>query len=471
VGSYGIPKAMGNPHSSTSVSEMFTWNAIFDSLVFVQADGEVLPALALSWEPVDELTWHFTLRPGVTFSNGEPFDADAVVAVVEYIISDDAARLSVAAYLDSLAGASALDPLTVEIRTNYPNIVLPASLAMLRMHAPGQWARLGPEGFARDPVGTGPFVVDKWTSARIDLHAFTDSWRAPKVDRLEIYEILDSSARLQAVQTASVDIALNLSPDDIVALERVGGVGHVSRGAGVVGMSYITVKDTPFRDPRVRLALNHAVNRDPYIEVLLAGETVPASQPLPAGVPGYNEDIPLYDYNPEKAKKLLAEAGYPEGFKFVAEIVLGGSIAVGPIYQYLAQEFKKIGVDMEVRSVPVSQIIQMSVTGTWGGEAFGMEFNVKPSVDAMRAIRMHSCMRRLPWICDESVMPLILALRQEFDIEKRTAMIEELMLEYHERPLMLYLHETVGFDGLSSRVRNYDPVNRLVNYGDIDLVE
>ncbi len=188
-------------------------------------------------------------------------------------------------------------------------------------------------------------------------------------------------------------------------------------------------------------------------------------------MPGYNPDIPLYGYDPEKAKRLLAEAGYPDGFEFMAELVLGGSVAAGPIYQYLAQEFRKIGVDMEVRPLPVAQLIQKSVTGSWDGVAFGMEFNVKPSIDAMRPIRMHSCLRLVPWHCDEEVMPRILAVREEFDIEKRTRMLEELMVEFHERPLMLYLHETVGFDGLSARVRNYNPINRLINYSEIELAD
>ncbi len=100
-----------------------------------------------------------------------------------------------------------------------------------------------------------------------------------------------------------------------------------------------------------------------------------------------------------------------------------------------------------------------------------MEFDVKPTVDAIRPAQMHSCLRLVPWHCDESIMPLILAIQQEFDVDKRIELIESLMRDYHERPLMLYLHESVNFDGLSSRVRNYKPVNRLVNYSDIDLVE
>jgi peptide/nickel transport system substrate-binding protein len=348
VGTYGLPKAMGNPHSSSSISEMFVWGAIFDSLVAIDAKGDPQPALAVSWEVIDELTWHFHLRPDVRFSNGEPFDASAVVAIVDYMISEEGKSLSVARDLESLAGASVVDSHTVEIRSRYPNIIMPATLGSMRIVAPGQWSRLGPEGFGRAPVGTGPFMVEKWITARIDLAAFKDSWRAPNVDRLEIYEILDSSARLQAVQTASVDIALNLSPDDIVALERAGGRGHVSDGVGVVGMSFVTVLESPLQNVLVRRALNYAVDKEAYIAVLLDGQTVPGSQPAPRGNRGHNPDLKPYPHDPERARQLLREAGYPDGFDFIAEVVIGGTVAAGPIYQYVAQQLRQVGVNMEV---------------------------------------------------------------------------------------------------------------------------
>ena len=175
---------------------MHTWGALFDSLTAVDGSATPQPALATSWRAVDPLTWHFELRRGVSFSNGERFNAAAVVATVAYLRSEAAAGLSVARELQPIAAAEALDEYTVRFRTHQPTLILPALLAGMRIVAPGHWRHLGPEGFAQDPVGTGPFKLESWSPARVELVAYPNSWRAPKGDRLELYEILEPSARL-----------------------------------------------------------------------------------------------------------------------------------------------------------------------------------------------------------------------------------------------------------------------------------
>jgi ABC-type transport system substrate-binding protein len=100
-----------------------------------------------------------------------------------------------------------------------------------------------------------------------------------------------------------------------------------------------------------------------------------------------------------------------------------------------------------------------------------MEFDSKPTGDIMRPLLMHSCLRLVPWHCDENTMPLIDAALREFNPEKRLELVHDLMRDFHENPTMLYLHESVSFDGLSRRIRNYDPVNRHINYSAIEIVE
>jgi peptide/nickel transport system substrate-binding protein len=471
VATYGLPSGLGNPHSSTSISEMYVWTAIFDSLTRVDGAARVLPALAVSWESRNELTWQFRLREGVRFSNGEPFNAAAVAATVDYITSEAAARDSVAREFVSLKAARVLDEYAVEFTTHEPTLVLPAMLAGLRIVAPGQWQRLGPEGFARAPIGTGPFQVDSWEPARVSLSAFRDSWRAPRVDRMEIYEILEQSARRQGIQSGRLDIALGLMPDDVEALERTGDTPYISPGAGVVGMSFITVKDSPVKDKRVRQALNYAVDKDIIVDVLFKGHARPAGQPAPHYVRGYNPDLKPYPYDPQRARTLLAEAGYPDGFDMLAELVLSGTTAAGALYSFIIEHLAAVGVRQEVRNIPIGQLITKAVTGSFVGEGFGMEWDFKPTLDAMRAIPMHSCQRLVPWHCDPATMPLIEAAQREFDSERRLEMLRELMRIYAEDPTMLYLYETMHFDGVNKRVRNFAPVNRLINYHEIEVAE
>ena len=208
-----LPAALGNVHRSTSSSELYSWSAIFDPLTQVGTDAVVRPWLMESWNAVNPTTWHFRLRSGVAFHNGEPFNADAVVNTLTYLTSEAGQRESLSRIVRSIAGVRALDPLTVEISTHFPNLMLPAELGIIRMVAPKHWQDVGPDGFARDPVGTGPYKVDRWGPAKLELSAFRDGWKKPGVDRVEIIQLGDPTSRIQGILAGAIDIALVIGPD------------------------------------------------------------------------------------------------------------------------------------------------------------------------------------------------------------------------------------------------------------------
>ena len=469
VGMYGLPKGLGNPYSSTSLSEMFTWAAIFDGLTRIDPDGQVRPALAISWEPIDKLTWQFKLREGVTFSNGEPFDANAVVNAVGYLTSDQAAGESVAREFEAIATAQVVDAHTVNITTHSPTAILPAMTAGLRIVAPEHWKQLGPKGFAQEPVGTGPFFVERWEPAKVVLRGFTGAWNPPQVSGLEIHQVLDVSTRLQALQSGKLEIAIALAPDDLAEVERAGARGRVERGNAVVGMSFIMTRDGPIKNKQVRQALNYAVDKEAITTVLLGCHTGPAGQPAAHYITGYNPDLKPYPYDPDKAQALLAAAGYPEGFEMMVEVVTSGSVGAIAIYGFLKQQLAAVGVELEIRSVPVSQLITKAVSGTFSGQAFGMEFDSTPTLDIMAAIPMHSCQRRIPWYCNEAIMPTIESAQREFDPQVRQQLLQEVMRAYHEDPAMLYLYEAIDVTGVASYVNDYDTVNGVIDYSTVRL--
>ncbi|MDP6718738.1 MAG: ABC transporter substrate-binding protein, partial [Pirellulaceae bacterium] len=144
VATYGLPPGLGNPHTSTNHPTIFTWMAFFDTITYVDAQGTTNPGLAVAWESKGTDTWLLTLRPGVKFQNGEAFNANAVVANLEYLLSEKGRTTSVFREIHGLASARAVDDLTVEIRTKIPNPILAAQLGTLRVFAPGHWADLGP---------------------------------------------------------------------------------------------------------------------------------------------------------------------------------------------------------------------------------------------------------------------------------------------------------------------------------------
>jgi peptide/nickel transport system substrate-binding protein len=467
VGTTAMPPSVGNPFRNTGTPHIFTWSSMFDGLTRIDERGVVGPWLAVSWKNIDPLTWRLHLRPNVTFSNGERFTADAVVNVVAFFKSPAAAREVIARELGFIASARKIDDLTVELTTDKPTPHLPRALPIMYMVAPEQWQSLGPDGFGQNPSGTGPFKLDRADLAGWRMSAFKDSWRAPIFERLNWLAVPDASARVQAVLANQMDIALGLGPDDVSAVEAGGGRGQTWRNASVWAINFHHNKDTPLKDVRVRQALNYAVDRRALVEGLLSGTTVPATQPGPSNAYGYDPEIPPIPFDPEKAKALLTEAGYPKGFKFVAQGVIGAGPADGTVYQKVAQDLAAIGVTMEIRSFPTNELIRAVVEGSWDGDAFGLTYATEPTVDVLRPMQNHSCFWSRPWYCNQAIMPTIEAALAEFDDQKGVELRQEVMRFYREQYVSLYLYELPRFAGLRAAIHGFKEVHGFINFDQI----
>ena len=438
---------------------------MFDPLTFVGPDGVVQPWLLESWEAINPTTWHFKLRQDVVFHNGEPFDADAVINTVTYLTSDAGKREALSRLLNSVSGVRALDPYTVEITTHYPNLMLPAELGIIRIVAPKYWQEVGPDAFALNPIGTASYRVDKWGPAKIELSAFEQGWTTAGFDRMEIIQLNDPTARTQGIMAGAVDLAFVIGPDDVQTLEATGHSHHVSQGVGAMGIAWIQTDEGPIADPRVRRALNYAINREAYIAALLNNGTKPATQATPANAIGWDPDLPGWPYDPEKARALLTEAGYGDGFNIVIELAAGGAAADAAIHQIIGQDLAKIGVGFEVRTMTIPDMISKFNFGGWEGDGFNMDFNIKPSLDALRPFV--SCLTRKLWHCRDSLAEKTRQAQAAWDPNERLALVQELLKAYHDDPPMLYMHDTIMFDGLSNRISGYAPVNLIVNYHDL----
>jgi peptide/nickel transport system substrate-binding protein len=473
VGVIALPAMLGNPYASLNAPTIYTWSAIFDSLTYVGNDGHVQPWLAEAWRQTSDTTWEFDLRPGVSFSNGEPFDAAAVLNAVEYLVSDDAATEVVAQMLGSMAGARAIDDLTVEITTTAPNVLFPREAASLRMVAPRHWQALGREAFAKDPHGTGPFRIVAWEPAVVRMEAFEGSWRRPHFKKLDIYAVPEGPQRVGGIISNQLDVVLGTVPDTMAELEAAGHQWISVPGTGTYIFSYIINPEhpafgpanAPLMDVRVRRALNYAVNREAFIEVLLDGRSRAPTQPAPAMAFGYDPDLTPYPYDPEKARALLAEAGYPDGFDLVFEIVPGTAIPNGvAIYQKVAEDLSAIGVNLELKTFPLSQYFNAIHTGDFRGQGFMMDFPTAPQMDALRGMRLHSCLWKTPWMCDPDEQELISAALTEPDLAKREAMTQDLMRLYHDQSYMLYLFESVDFYGVRAGLDGFKAEGLFIEY-------
>ncbi|MDX2142657.1 MAG: ABC transporter substrate-binding protein [Rhodospirillaceae bacterium] len=468
IGLASLPPWNGNPYTSSARTSWYTWRAFFDTLVQLGPDMAPAPALALTWQNTTPQTWVIGLRPGVTFSNGEPFNAEAVIANIAYLQSPAAVKESLGQEVENIAGLRALDPLTLEITTKKPDPLLPRQLAALPIVPPAYWAKAGRDAFALAPVGTGSFMVEKWGTARLELKAFPNSWRAPKSERVQIVVLPETSSRVQALLSGRIELASEIGPEDIDVITAA-GFSHYQRPATSLEVIALnTLVDSPLKDKRVRQALNYAVDRKAITATILHGLVEPATQTTPRSNPDYDPTIPGYAYDPAKAKALLAEAGYPNGFSFVFEMSSGTSGShTASVMQTVASDLAAVGVKMEIRPIPWSQYVRGVLQGEWNSQAFGFEYETMPTGATMRPFRLHSCSWPFPWYCDQDIMPVIEDAKTAFDPQRRLEATRKVLRAYHDNAAAILLYEPLGIDGLSPKLVGYSQVNGIIPYQDL----
>jgi len=336
--------------------------ALFDPLVDHNEKMEPIPGLALSWEVgADKLTWTFKLRQGVKFHDGTDFTADAVKVTLERILDPKtgAQRRSVYTIIKTVV---AVDPLTVKITTTDPFADLPF-LLMDRsafIVSPTALNKLEVAEFGLHPVGTGPFKFVEWVpNDHITLDANPDYWRGkPKVSRI-IYKIVpEAAARTAALRTGEGDIVLGLSPNDLESLRKDPNLVIIQKDSLTQVTSEMRQTKPPFSDKRVRQAMNYAIDRKSIVNDIMRGVGRIADSPGPPGVWGSISLTP-YAYDPAKAKQLLADAGYPNGFEGNLFYVSGRWGGDDQVTQALQAYWAAIGVKINLQRVDTAGLDEM----------------------------------------------------------------------------------------------------------------
>src|SRR5215468_528588 len=324
----------------------------------------LVPGLAESWEVrKDQPTkWLFKLRKGVTFHDGSPFNADAVVFSYESIKKKDAPHFDpygsgqVSFRLASLTGISKIDDYTVEFETNKPTSFVPYQVCYMLIVSPAQWQKVKDwRKFAEQPSGTGPFRVTKFVPReRLELEPNKEYWNAarrPKLDKITFFPMPEPTTRLAALRSGQVDWIEVPPPDAVPSLK--------SAGFEIVTGSYphvwpwmlnLAKEDSPWKDVRVRRAINYCLNRDGLVTLLngLAEPSVGAFKPTDAQ---FGKPKESYGYDPTKGKALLKEAGYgpdkPVKTKVMISTSGSGQMLPLPMNEYLQQNLKECNFDID----------------------------------------------------------------------------------------------------------------------------
>ncbi len=475
-----IAPSFGRPEQGTASPSVYTLWPIYESLTRVSPTGEVSGLLATSWKNIDDLTWRFTMRSGVKFQNGRPFTAKNVVAQFNYLLSNEEAVGTVAYSTNQrqsrIASARVIDDLTVEFVTEVPNAVLPRQMAGFWMPDTDTKADLGLTGFNKAPIGTGPFQAVNFGPGAIDYEAYPGAWRPAQVKRLRTVELAEAVTRVTSILSGEIDISQNVPFDAVDQLTDAGHVVDVASRPSVWGWRFMSVrKNSPFHDKRVRQAANYAIDREAIANELLGGITVPGGQCATRFTFGYNPDVKPYSYDPAKARALMAEAGYADGFDTEVNTTQGSFPMDKDVYQFVAQQLTAVGIRTTLTIIQFPEWLDNwfgKKKGPEGGMGFPDMF--QNSCHNYNAIPFDaypnlSCQKELPSHCDQDELALLEKAFGEFDVEQQRKLIQELMALGHENAPNLFFVELVDLTGLSDRVENFGNTIQRFSWDTITL--
>jgi peptide/nickel transport system substrate-binding protein len=343
-----------------------------EELVRFDPNGVLVPWLAVSWDFIDDTTWVFNLREGVKFTDGEPFNADVVIYNIDRIRNHPMSQFKVR--VAHIASATALDEYTLQLKTDMPFPILPNYLANCAMVSPNYVTEKGDDYIANHPIGTGPYTFVEWVKDdHLTLEVNEDYWGdKPAYERVIFKPIPVGATRVAALLSGEVDVIeappvfdlARIEARDDLRVERraslrviflVLDVGRAMGGEAPENSPGIEAGEpNPLLDVRVRKAMYHAINMDDIRDYVMQGCSYPWSQPMAEAVFGYNPDVERLPYDPQLAKQLLTEAGYPDGFKIRLDCPNNRYINDQAIGEAIVGQLAEVGIEVELNAVPKS---------------------------------------------------------------------------------------------------------------------
>ena len=318
---------------------------IFDSLVIHNDKGELIGGLAESYKALNDSTWEFKLKPGIKFSNGDPLTAEDVKFTFDRIL-DESTKSPFRTFLFTIKETRAIDSSTVHFITTNTDVLLPMRLSELFgcVISKKYYEKAGSDEYDRKPVGTGPYMLKEWVKDSYITYEANPHYWGPKpgYKTIVLKFIPDDATRIAALQAREVNLISNVPPAQVNTLKTNQSINLLS-APGVRGHYLITdVTKKPFSDLRVRQAVSLAIDRDAIIKAIMFGNGVPIYSLFIPQTFGYVDRKP--EYNPEKAKALLREAGYPNGFEVEFDSFTGGITDHSKIAEVVAGMLDEVGI-------------------------------------------------------------------------------------------------------------------------------
>ena len=448
---------------------------VLETLVKVDFDGNMVPGLAESWTQVDDTTWEFKLREGISFTNGEPFNAEAVVKSLKYITNSPTPPRGIKA--DTFPSIEAADEYTVVIKTSKPDALVPNRLTSptTGVLAPSAYiAESGPVNPFN--TGTGPFILtEEVPDQSLTVVKNPDYWGGEvKIDKATILFVPDAQIRAGMLQTGEIDIDIHLPVEQLPILETEPEISILKLQTPRTTTLHLNMSRPPFDDLKVRQAVAYAIDKQAIVDATLEGVASPAVGAISPSEVWVNSDLKGYEYNPDMAKQLLAEAGYEEG-----ELSIGlwtySTRANLPLTALAIQDMlSKVGVNAEIRVAQYDAMEPDVLAGNY--DMFIISRNhVLDNYDPEGFFSSdYSCggSFNMDRFCDEKFDSLLAEASASTDTEARYEIYRQLQaILVDEQAVGVFLNYTEIVNGVRSNVLNFKmhPLERFVLTADLDV--
>jgi peptide/nickel transport system substrate-binding protein len=439
---------------------------IFEPLFDRDPDGKIRTPILERWGPIDPVTWEFRLRPGVRFHDGGELTAEDVVYSLERILNPqiNSPRRHEFGELDTIVG---VDPLTVRITTKRPYALLPARLSQFSMLLPNQLRGRSEDEFFREPIGLGPFRLSELDSKRAVLTAFADYYgEAPKVPRVVFQFIPDPEDRLRQLLAGDVDIVTNLLPQHVESLMQARGARLVKRNSIRFTDVLVDTRNGPLARPEVRRALLHGTDVEGLVRYIARGNgRAIATVTLPEDF-GFNGSLKPYRFDPAKARNLLAQAGYRDGFRLQGL----ATHDTQTLATALAQQWTRLGVTLDLvvdsRAAAISRWMKerdqhafliVDPTSIMFDAAFQLRVLLDPAHPMARTAHPRA-------------LELLNRADREQDAAARAGLLREVQSIAHDQALAIPLYQVVDLYGVRENVVDFVPsADTILRLGGVKL--
>lgn len=457
-----------NPIESV-ITDARVWGAIFDPLVDVNEQG--VPqntGLITAWKETSPKSWTLTLRSGVKFQDGEPFDAAAVKYTLEQYAKDPESKM--ATYVGEISSVKAVSATDLEVDTVEPYNALPMLLSAMYPVPPKYYQEKGAAKFAKDPVGTGPFKLSNYTSGqKVIVVRNSDYWRGPaKLKQITFTWSSDASSRVSLLQGGSADVIIDLPVQQIASLSKDSAIQVTSEPETSAMAIFFETGNAPFNNPTWRKAAALAINRDAIVKSLFSGTGAKVQTHLfgqlmaPAPTPTYTDQL---GYDPTKAKALLA-GQHP---KITFSYTVGRYPQDNLVGQAVVGMLQAVGFDVKANPMDVAKFFELQGKHQLGSYMFQIApVFLHPDVYVHGFLTSKS-------ITQNCIDPKMDAMSNQALSAKTTAESDSIygkLEDYalNQKVCNVILYSPVGYYGLAKDVQGFvPPADQVPNWYDVSL--